>query len=232
MSESGRFIRRLRVPWKEEAAKRRREKPLRRRLLNMGRSHVSAIQQPDNTTCGPAALKIALTVLGKRRSLNSLTELCKTNRNGTSTRNMIKAINKLGFQVLAVEYATLRHLQSALRYPPNQMRAVLVSYLYDLDANDRPHIDSGHWATVSSYSSRNSRIVLLDSSTCKKKSYPWVEFRDRWMDYDLKRKNVHQRGRRFQLVRHWQEQLMLVIAKKEEHLPKFRIDTAKVFASN
>ena len=198
----------------------------------MGRSHVLAIQQPDGTTCGPATLKIALAVLGKRRSLNTLIDLCKTNRNGTSTRNMISAVNKLGFNVLVVEYATLHHLQSALRYPPNQMRAVLVSYLYDLDDNDRPHIDSGHWAVVSSYSARNSRIILLDSSSGKKKSYPWVEFRSRWMDYDLKRKKVKRRGKHFRLVRRWQQQMMIVIAKDKENLPKFKINTAKMFEVN
>lgn len=193
---------------------------------------MTPIQQPDSTTCGPAALKHALAILGKRKSLEYLIDLCKTNRNGTSTRNMIAAANKLGFSVLAVEFATLHHLQSALRYPPNQVRAVLVSYLYDLDYKDRPHPDSGHWAVISSYSARKSRIVLLDSSTGKKKSYSWVAFRDRWRDFDLKRKKLHKRGRRFQLVRRWQEQLMLVIAKDEDNLPNFKIDTARVFLSS
>ncbi len=197
----------------------------------MGRTHVIPIQQPDSTTCGPAALKHALAVLGKRKSLDYLIELCKTNRNGTSTKHLISAINKLGFSVLAVEFATLHHLQGSLRYPPNAPRAVMVSYLYDLDHKARPHPDSGHWAVVSSYSARQSRIVLLDSSTGKKKSYSWLQFRDRWRDFDLKRKKLHKRGRKFQLVRHWQEQLMLVLAKDEENLPNFRMQTAKVFSA-
>lgn len=198
----------------------------------MGRKHITPIRQPDNTTCGPAALKLALAILGKRQSLESLIELCKTNRNGTSTRHMIAAVNKLGLPTLVIEYATLHHLQSALRYPPNQVRAVLVSYLYDLDEKDRPHPDSGHWAVVSSYSARQSRIVLLDSSTGKKKSYPWVEFRDRWMDYDLKRKRLRKRGRKFRFIRKWQQQILMVIAKDADQLPKFTIATAKVFAPN
>ncbi|MCL4360246.1 cysteine peptidase family C39 domain-containing protein [Patescibacteria group bacterium] len=195
----------------------------------MGRSHVTPIQQPDDTTCGPSALKLALAVLGKRKSLATLIDLCQTNRNGTSTANMVRAINKLGLSVLVVQYATLHHLQSALRYPSNQMRATLVSYLYDLDEKDRPHPDSGHWAVVCAYSARRSRIVLLDSASNKKKSYPWVEFRRRWMDYDLKRKRLKKRGRKFQLVRRWQEQLMLVIAKDPGTLPAFTIDTARLF---
>ncbi|MBI5620327.1 hypothetical protein HY949_00935 [Candidatus Gottesmanbacteria bacterium] len=195
----------------------------------MGRSHITPILQPDDTTCGPSALKLALEIFGKHKSISTLIELCKTNRNGTSTKHLIAAINALGFSVLAVEYTTLTHLQSALRYPPNQPRAILVSYLYDLDERQEPHPDSGHWAVVSAYSARNSRIVLLDSASGKKKSYAWKEFRDRWMDFDLKRKKIKKGRKEFKLVRRWQEQLLLVIAKDPQYLPKFKIQTAKRF---
>lgn len=196
----------------------------------MGRSHVTPIQQPDSATCGPSSLKIALQILGVRRSLAYLMKICKTNRNGTSSQNLIRAINKLGFSALVVEYATLHHLQSALRYPSNQVRAVLVSYLYELDDKDQPHPDSGHWAVVSSYHAHNGRIALLDSATGRKKSYNWANFRSRWMDYDLRRKKVSKRGRHFRLVRRWQQQLLMVIAKNPHQLPKFKIATARVFA--
>jgi ABC-type bacteriocin/lantibiotic exporter with double-glycine peptidase domain len=195
----------------------------------MGRSHVTPIQQPDDTTCGPTALKHALAMFGKRKSLEYLMELCATNRNGTSTKNMIRAANKLGFSVLIVEYATLHHLQSALKYNPNQLRAVLVSYLYDLDEKDRPHADSGHWAAVSSYSASKSRIVLFDSSSAQKKSYDWADFRSRWMDFDLKRRKYGRRKKHFRLIRKWQQQLLFVMAKNPAHLPKFTIDTSHVF---
>ena len=198
-------------------------------IAPMGRSHVSPIQQPDNTTCGPAALKLAMQIFSKRKSLAALFALCKTTRNGTTTKNMIAAVNKLGFSVLAVEYATLHHLQSALRYPPNQPRAVLVSYLYDLDEKDRPHPESGHWATVASYLSSKSRIVLLDSSSGKRKSYDWSDFRERWYDYDFKRRKVKRGRKKFRLIHKWQPQLMLVIARDPESLPYFRIATARVF---
>ena len=82
---------------------------------------------------------------------------------------------------------------------------------------------------VSAYLAAKSRIVLLDSATGKKKSYDWQEFRSRWMDYDLKRKKVGKRGRHFKLVRRWQQQLMMVIARDKENLPKFTIATSKLF---
>lgn len=196
----------------------------------MGRSHVTPIRQPDDRTCGPAALKLALAVLGKRKSLDSLIELCRTNGHGTSTKNMISAVNKLGLPALVVEYATLHHLQGALKYRPNQPRAVLVSYLYDLDHKDDPHPESGHWAVVSSFSARRSRIILLDSASGKRKSYDWQTFRDRWMDYDLKRKLLKKNSQQFRLIRKWQQQLMMVIARDPAYLPKFKISTARLFA--
>jgi len=195
----------------------------------MGRSHAKPIQQPDDTTCGPSALKIALTIFGVKKALATLIELCKTNGNGTSTKNLIHGINSLGFSVLAVEYSTLSHLQSALKYTQNNHRAVMVSYLYDLDERERPHPDSGHWATVASYLPSKNRIVLLDSASGKRKSYNWQDFRERWYDFDLKRKKLTKTGKKFKLIRHWQPQLMLVIARDAKHLPKFETSTSKLF---
>lgn len=185
--------------------------------------------QPDDTTCGPASLKHALSVLGMRASMDRLITLCKTGRNGTSTKHMIEAANKLGLSVLVVEYATLHHLQSALKYRPKEPCAVIVSYLYDVNERHEPQPESGHWAVVASYLSSKSRIVLLDSSTGKRKSYAWNDFRLRWWDYDFKRKKVKKNSNKFRLIRKWQPQLMLVIARDPESLPYFRTDTARVF---
>ena len=195
----------------------------------MGRKHVKPIMQPDDTTCGPASIKHALHVLGIRKSLPSLVTLCKTNRNGTSTKNILRAITKLGLSVMAVENATLRHLQSALKYPPSAPRAALVSYLYDLDEKYNPQPESGHWAVVASYLSSTSRIVLLDSASGKRKSYNWSDIRSRWFDYDYKRRKIVKNEKKFRLVKSWQPQLLLVIAKTPAALPKFRISTAHIF---
>lgn len=197
----------------------------------MGRTKIKPIQQPDDTTCGPVSLKHAIKILGKRVSLKRLIEMCKTTSNGTSTTNMIHTANKLGLSVLIVEYATLHHLKSALKYRSKELRAVLVSYLYDLDDDDAhtPHPESGHWAVVSSFRSANGRIVVLDSNTGSRKSYAWSDFRQRWWDYDLRRKKLKKRGRRFQLIKKWQPQLMLVIANDPESLPYFRTPYARVY---
>lgn len=198
----------------------------------MGRSHIKTIQQPDDNTCGPTALKSALAILGIRKSLNNLIRLCKTNRNGTSTKHLIEAVNKLGLSCLVIEYATLRHLQSSLKFHKYEQRATMVSYLYDLDEKDEPHPESGHWAVVASYLTAKSRIVLLDSATGKRKSYAWSNFRDRWYDYDFKRRKSKKGGKQFTLVRKWQSQLMLVVARDPESLPYFRIQTARVYIPN
>ncbi len=186
-------------------------------------------QPSDEPACGPAAIKHALAILGKRASFTKLREMCKVTRNGTSTHEMIRAVHRLGLPALLVKSATLRHIQSALRYSPNKMRAVMVSYLYELDENEQPHPESGHWATVSSFLASKSRIVLFDSCSGRKKSYQWSEFRDRWTDYDYQRRRLRARGRRFQLIRRWQPQLLLIVAKRADDLPHFQIPTARVF---
>ncbi len=196
----------------------------------MGRSKAQPIQQPDDTACGPSALKIALSILGLKKALSTLIDLCKTNSNGTSTKNLIQAINSLGFSVLAVEYSTLAHLQSALKYTQNNRRAVMVSYLYDLNEKNQPHPDSGHWATVSSYLPSKNKIVLLDSASGKRKSYNWQDFRERWYDFDLKRKKITKTGQKFKLVRQLHPQRMLVIDRDAKIPPKLSKPTTKLIA--
>ena len=74
-----------------------------------------------------------------------------------------------------------------------------------------------------------SRIVLFDSTSAQKKSYGWSDFRTRWMDFDLKRRNIGKRKKHFQLIRKWQQQLLFVMARDPSHLPKFTIGTSKLF---
>jgi ABC-type bacteriocin/lantibiotic exporter with double-glycine peptidase domain len=196
----------------------------------MGRTHVQTILQHTEVDCGPAALKHALSVFGARRSLSYLNTLCKTNRNGTSTTNMIQASLKLGYSVLAIENATLRHLTGALRYSPTKPRAVIVSYLYENGEQDNTWKDSGHWAAVSSYSASNGKIIIFDSYVGKKKSYYWQDFKKVWKDYDLIRKPTDKLRKQYKLVKKWQHRLLLVIAKSAQELPSFSIQTAKLFA--
>jgi ABC-type bacteriocin/lantibiotic exporter with double-glycine peptidase domain len=195
----------------------------------MGRSKVTAIQQPNDHSCGPSALKTALKILDIRSCLSTLTKICKTNGNGTSTKNLISGINKLGLQALSVEHATLQHLQGALKSKPGHNRAIMVNYLYDYNDQGKFDYDSGHWAIVSAYSASKSRIYILDSYSGKKISYPWSQFRKRWIDFDLKRKRINTANRKFKIVKKWLQQLMVVIAKDERDLPKFKSETAKLY---
>lgn len=168
-------------------------------------------------------------MFGRRKSITFLRKLCKTNRNGTTTQNMIMALTDLGLSVLVVEYATLRHVRIALKSNKSVKRAVIVSYLLDDLENSQPEPESGHWAMVSGYSSAKNRIYLLDSSRGQRRSYAWSLFRKRWFDYDLKRRKLNGNGRKFQLVRRWQPQLLMTVAENPFHLPKFRIPTQKLF---
>ena len=187
----------------------------------MGRNKAKTYSQPDETTCGPAALKTALEILGIRKSLPGLVKLCGTNKNGTSVKKLIRAANQLDLAVLTVEWATLRHLHAALRHNSQKPLAVIVDYLYDLDRDYSPDEESGHYATVASFSGRQGKIVLFDSSSGGRKSYLWSEFLDRWYDYDYRRiKNRRSKK--------WHNRLMLILARDASHLPRVTTSTAKL----
>jgi ABC-type bacteriocin/lantibiotic exporter with double-glycine peptidase domain len=194
----------------------------------MSRYHTAPIKQPDEDSCGPAALKMALSILGKRMSVSRLRDLCETNTNGTNTNKMIRAIKKLKLPALVVEKTTLNHLLSALKTSTTQKRAVMVSYLYGIDEYDNPRPESGHWAVVSSFKPSTSRIVLLDSYTGQKTSYAWAEFRRRWIDENLKRRKLGKRKNKFRFVHKSEKQLMIVMSTNVDHLPKFSMSSAKL----
>ena len=195
----------------------------------MGRTSVKVITQKDDVSCGPASLKHAMEIFGFRKSVTYLQSLCNTTKNGTSTANMIRAIRRLGYAVLTVEYATLTHLTSALKHTPRKPRALIVSYLYGED-DEISTVESGHWATVSSYNARDGKIVLFDSYSGTKKSYVWKFFRTLWKDYDRVRKPIFKLKRQIRIVRKWQHKLLLVVAKDVQDLPKFRSPYTKIYA--
>lgn len=195
----------------------------------MGRTEIKPIRQPDDYTCGPTALKHALSILGIRKSIKNLVSLCMTNNNGTSTKHMINAILRCRLAAMLVERATLKNIRSVLRYTSKHIRAILVCYLYDTDIHGFPMTESGHWATVSSFSSARGKIILFDSYTGSRKSYPWPDFRNRWIAYDLKRRLVSKFENKFTIIRKWQPQQIIVIARDSRDFPKFSSRRAKIF---
>ena len=193
----------------------------------MGRTNIKVITQPNDVTCGPASLKHALEILGVKKSVSALQRLCKTTRNGTSTKKMICAIQKLGYAVVAVNKANPRHIMSALHSDPSKPRAAIVDYLYGAD-EEVSESESGHWAAISSFSPSKKRIVVMDSYTGKRKSYTWKIFRSMWKDFDRIRKPNTKLSGQYKLVRKWQKRLLLIIAKQPSHLPAFRLNTITV----
>lgn len=194
----------------------------------MGRTHLHTIIQPTESTCGPASIKQTLAIFGKRASLSKLTILCKTTSYGTSTKNMIRALNLLGFSVMTIENASLTHILSSLRYTPLKPKAVIVDYLYDSPKESQNWKQSGHWAVVSTYRARESKIVLFDSNSGKKKSYNWLDFRARWRDFDLKRKQSFIGKKSYTYIKKWQRQMALIVAGDQDHLPNFKLSSVTV----
>ena len=196
----------------------------------MGRTRIKPIKQPDEHSWAPASLRHAMSILGKRASVNALVDLCKTTRNGTSDRNLLHAIRTLGLSAVILERANLKHIQSALSGTRSTPRVALVDYLCENKDAKSANKESGHWAVVSSFSASRGKIQLLDSNTGKRVWYPWTEFRKRWMDYEYKKRKLTKRSRKYKLIKRWQKQLLVVVAGTAAHLPNFTVASARVYA--
>lgn len=192
----------------------------------MGRSKAKTHLQPDDYTCGPASLKTALEILGLKPSLASLINLCKTTKNGTLVKNMVRAANKMGVSVLVIQWASLRHLQSALKNTSTKPKSVIVDYLYK---DEEPHEETGHFAAVSSFSAREGRIRIFDSYSNTKKTYAWKDFLDRWYDYEKTRTHTKLHHRTYRLTRRWSNRLMMVLSRNPKYIPKFKITTQQLY---
>ncbi len=196
----------------------------------MGRSHVQAVKQPDELSCGPATLATILRIFDIHAPISLLYELCRTNSAGTNTRNMIRAIRILGFWVQYRKGSRLTDIKKALAKRRNNTCAVCVPYLYG-GSHSNPKEDSGHWATVASLGAYNKTITLFDSYEGKRKTYSWRNFRSRWWDYSMKKRPVHttktQSKRKFS--KQWKQGIMIVVALREISLPSTGQATVKTF---
>lgn len=196
----------------------------------MGRSKLSPISQPNDFTCGPASLKIASKILNRRISLKSASLLCRTDHCGTSTDDLIRAARSLGFYVLHLEGANLKHLQACLRSTNTKPKAAIVSYLYDDRIPDSPNENSSHFAVVASYLSRSGRIQLFDSYTGKKTSSSWLKFIKLWYETGLKRRKIAKGSLRYRMIKVKTKRMLIVLARKQEFLPKFTSSVVKLYS--
>jgi ABC-type bacteriocin/lantibiotic exporter with double-glycine peptidase domain len=192
-------------------------------MPDMGRSKAKPIPQPDELTCGPTSLKMALEMLGIDRSLKSVIKLCRTNHKGTTIPNLARAAAKCGTYALTLQDATLRHLVSALKYPRAEPRAVIINYISRQTQNHTLHEDSGHYSTVLSYSAAKKRIYLLDPYTAQVRSFTWKNFLSRWFDMDYKKNSTGARRRVYT------NRAMIIVAKKADYLPDFKLLNQSVY---
>lgn len=196
----------------------------------MGRSHVQPVKQPDEVSCGPATLQTILRIFDIHAPMPLLYELCRTNSQGTNTRNMIRAIRMLGFWVQYRKNGRLTDMKKALAKRRDNTCAVCVPYLYG-GPHSNPKEDSGHWATVASLGRESKTITLFDSYEGKRKTYSWRNFRSRWWDYSMKKRPTHtnktQSRRKFS--KQWKQGIMITVALRETSLPTSAGLKVKIF---
>jgi predicted double-glycine peptidase len=126
------------------------------------------IRQQTGYTCGPAAVRAALSAVGLDFSEADLTAAMKTTAAGTSPRSMVAAMLTMGFDFTAgtMDLADLRHFTHR-GYP-------VVALVTGLDG-------AGHYVTVAGMDRRD---VHLHDPAHGALSFRRAAFLDRWCDGD------------------------------------------------
>src|SRR5262245_12893608 len=113
--------------------------------------------QSNRASCGPAALHNALASLGIHRTEDELVQLCKQTPDGTSARNLSKAIQSISTTELPLR-------GDAFGYKNNP--EALVSLWYHVSYLGRPCILAvdgwEHWVTVVGH--LGTRFAVADSA--------------------------------------------------------------------
>mgnify|MGYP001581840735 FL=1 len=127
---------------------------------------IPAYKQKKKHTCGPAALRMLLAVIGVRKSEESLAKLLKTTKaRGTYNTNFENAAKKLGLDSISKKNASLSDLRR------------LKDYLIILNYID-PEWNVGHYAILRKIDSKYLHVI--DPSDGLKKRYLIKDFRKIW----------------------------------------------------
>lgn len=119
--------------------------------------------------CGPAALKMVLSVYGIKRSEKFLAKLTKTSRiKGCYEKNIVKAAQSFGLKGYVKEKSNLKELERLVK----KGIPVIVDWFSPEEA--------GHYSVVVSFT--KDHILLADPHFGKIKKHKKDWFKERWFD--------------------------------------------------
>lgn len=133
------------------------------------RINIPFYKQDTAYTCGPAALQMAFSLLGKFKSEKALAQEAGTNKNGTTHQGMIDTALGEKFYCYVNEGSSLEEV----KYFIHCGLPVIVDYT-------EPSGEEGHYAVVSGY--QDGRIILNDPWNGKDFKLAEKEFITRWHD--------------------------------------------------
>tara|TARA_Y100000310_G_C20703085_1_gene831929 strand:- start:9819 stop:10268 length:450 start_codon:yes stop_codon:yes gene_type:complete len=119
--------------------------------------------------CGPAVLKMVLSVYGINKSENYLAKLTKTNRKtGCDEKNIVKAAEKLGFKGSIKQNSSIKEVKRLVR----KGIPVIVDWFSPEEA--------GHYSIVVGF--KKDTILLADPHFGKIIKHKIKWFEERWFD--------------------------------------------------
>lgn len=141
--------------------------------------NVPDINQPTNSSGGPASLQAVLAYYGTDVSVSKLINMTNTTENGTTPENIAQAAQDSGFTAEVKENLTLQDLQNNINTGTPIIIICQTGKENATSWND--DYDDGHYLVVIGMDSQN--IYFEDPALIGSKGYiPLQEFLERWHD--------------------------------------------------
>jgi ABC-type bacteriocin/lantibiotic exporter with double-glycine peptidase domain len=126
--------------------------------------------------CGPASLKMFLSLYGINKSEDYLAKLAKADRKkGCSGKNMVNAAKKLGFNAYLKKHSSIKELKKLAKRNP-----VIVAW--------KSPEEGGHYSVVMGF--EKNKILLADPHFGKIKKHEVKWFDKKWSEVINKRKKI------------------------------------------
>jgi ABC-type bacteriocin/lantibiotic exporter with double-glycine peptidase domain len=142
------------------------------------------MKQQKNGWCGPATLQYALNKLGTKVGQETLAKKVNTDKRGTDSKDMRKALAKMGFKTKVHQgknpNVTLKKLHKAAQ---SKNKAVVVDYLTGKDLNN-----DGHYSALVMANGR--RVAIWDPSPGRTRTIPKKKFISNWKDTTKKGRKI------------------------------------------
>ncbi|KZX17729.1 peptidase C39 family protein [Methanobrevibacter cuticularis] len=129
-------------------------------IVNVKELKISFKSQPDIVTCGPTSLSMAFSYYGVNVSIETLRKLCKTDSDGTTPSNLVKAVPQANKNFILVEEDYKNFEQIIKHISTKNPLIIQLQTIAELG-----YLGSyGHYVALTGYSKSAQTVKIADPS--------------------------------------------------------------------